>query len=225
MEILDGKITNIEPTNGTVTVVCPLGNTAKFLRQKPSKALVVLQDSRTILPEQRKKAYALINEIANFSGTMPEYIKKLFKLKFLHEQLKDFYSDMSLGNCSVEVAREFISFLIDFVIDYEIPTKVPLIELCDDIDRYVYQCVKRKICAVCGQKADLHHITAVGMGRDREEIIHENMEVLTLCRSHHTECHTIGWQDFKKKYHFEKGVTLDKNLCKIYKLKKEQENE
>lgn len=220
MEVLDGKITGIDTNNGLLTVSCPMCDSVKFIRQNPQSALVVLQDSRKILPAQRKKAYALINEIADYSGTMPEYIKRLFKLKFLHEQMKDFCSEMSLSDCSIEMAKEFISYLIDFVIEYDIPTKTPLIDLCDDIDRYVYQCVKRKVCAVCGQIAELHHVDTVGMGRDREEIVHEGMEVITLCRTHHTECHAVGWQSFRAKYHFDKGVILDAELCKKYKLKR-----
>ena len=71
--------------------------------------------------------------------------------------------------------------------------------------------------------ADLHHEDAVGAGRDRTEIIHEGMEVLPLCRCHHTESHTVGDLSFKKKYHIERGIILDKKLCKIYGLKAKKE--
>ena len=57
------------------------------------------------------------------------------------------------------------------------------------------------------------------MGRNREEIIHEGMKVLPLCRVHHTEAHTMGKKDFIEKYHLIDGIVLDKNLCKKYKLK------
>ena len=66
---------------------------------------------------------------------------------------------------------------------------------------------------------------SVGAGRDREEIIHEGMEVLPLCREHHSEVHAIGWLTFQKKHHLTRGVLLDKHLCKLYRLKRKEETE
>ena len=60
------------------------------------------------------------------------------------------------------------------------------------------------------------------MGRNRDEIIHEGMEAMPLCRTHHAECHTMGQKEFDEKYHLEGGVPLDRTLCKIYGLKKKQ---
>jgi len=57
------------------------------------------------------------------------------------------------------------------------------------------------------------------MGRDREEIIHEGMRVLPLCREHHAEAHQTGQESFNSKWHIESGIVLDKTLCRIYKLK------
>jgi hypothetical protein len=85
----------------------------------------------------------------------------------------------------------------------------------DDIQDYVYQCLINKKCAVCGKRADLHHIDAVGMGNDRTEVSHLGREVMSLCRVHHTEMHTIGKADFFQKYHFNSGVLADKTILKI----------
>jgi hypothetical protein len=46
------------------------------------------------------------------------------------------------------------------------------------------------------------------------------MEVMPLCREHHTEIHTIGKDCFFKKYHLNHGVECDKTICRIYGLKK-----
>jgi hypothetical protein len=61
------------------------------------------------------------------------------------------------------------------------------------------------------------------MGRNRDTIIHEGMEVLPLCREHHTEVHTIGRDSFMKKYHLgDHGIEADKTICRIYGLKRKK---
>ena len=49
------------------------------------------------------------------------------------------------------------------------------------------------------------------------------MEVLPLCRIHHNEVHIIGRNTFAEKYHINKGIILDKDLCRIYRLKHKKE--
>ena len=94
-----------------------------------------------------------------------------------------------------------------------------MLEYVDDIDDYVLACLTQKKCVICGKKADLNHVDSVGMGRNRDEIIHEGMTVLPLCREHHTEAHTIGRDSFETKYHIH-GVEEDKTICRIYGLKR-----
>lgn len=38
-------------------------------------------------------------------------------------------------------------------------------------------------CAVCGRRAELHHVDRVGMGRDRREICHIGMQALPCAGS------------------------------------------
>ena len=95
----------------------------------------------------------------------------------------------------------------------------------DDIQDYVYACLMNKKCPVCGKKADLHHLDVIGMGRNRDEIIHEGLEVIPLCRDHHMEIHSIGKTEFFKKYHFDAGIIADKTICRLYGLKARKERE
>jgi len=94
----------------------------------------------------------------------------------------------------------------------------------DDIQDYVYACLINKKCVISGGQAELHHIERVGMGRNRNEIIHEGMEVLPLTREYHSEAHTMADQDFFSKYHLDGGIKLDKTLCKIWKLKRREKH-
>ena len=126
-------------------------------------------------------------------------------------------SIFSLADCDVTTAREFITYLIDFIIAHEIPTRVPLAELCEDVQKYVYMCALKKVCCVCGKKAEIHHYDAIGSRYDRTKPIHEGLRALPLCREHHTEAHNDGKDGFLKKYHIE-PIVLDKKLCKKWGL-------
>lgn len=216
MEILDGKIADY--SNGIITAKADFNNTERFCRISPGECLIVLKDSRTITAEQRKKAYALLGEIADYMGEMPEYTKRLFKLKFIHDELKGIADDVfSLSNCDVTIAHDFITYLIDFIIAHEIPTKVPLAELCEDVEKFVYSCAMKKICCVCGKKAELHHYDAIGSRYDRDKPVHEGLRALPLCREHHIRAHEISKETFLEEYHLQ-PITIDKSICKKWRL-------
>ena len=216
MEILDGKIADY--SNGIITAKADFNNTERFCRISPGECLVVLKDSRTITAEQRRKAYALLGEIADYMGEMPEYTKRLFKLKFIHDELKGIADDVfSLSNCDVTIAHDFITYLIDFIIAHEIPTKVPLAELCEDVEKFVYSCAMKKICCVCGKKAELHHYDAIGSRYDRDKPVHEGLRALPLCREHHIRAHEISKETFLEEYHLQ-PITIDKSICKKWRL-------
>ena len=216
MEILDGKIADY--SNGIITAKADFNNTERFCRISPGECLIVLKDSRTITAEQRKKAYALLGEIADYMGEMPEYTKRLFKLKFIHDELKGIADDVfSLSNCDVTIAHDFITYLIDFIIAHEIPTKVPLAELCEDVEKFVYSCAMKKICCVCGKKAELHHYDAIGSRYDRDKPVHEGLRALPLCREHHIRAHEISKETFLEEYYLQ-PITIDKSICKKWRL-------
>jgi hypothetical protein len=119
----------------------------------------------------------------------------------------------------MSLVAEFQRFLINFILENDVPVKRPLLEYVDDISHYVYMCLINKKCAVCGKRAELHHIDTVGMSNNRHKIQHEGKEAMSLCREHHQEMHHIGTKDFFEKYHFNGGVKIDKTICKIYGLK------
>jgi hypothetical protein len=180
---------------------------------------VIWQDNRHITPEQRRKAWALMTEIAAFQGQDKEDTyaeqRSAFTLKHL-ETLQD--GLFHLSSATVTTARAFITMLVEIIIEYGIPTKEPLYGLCDDIQRYVYACLMNKKCAVCGRKTELHHVTKIGMGRNRREIDHIGMLALPLCRDHHDEAHRIGETAFQEKYHLV-PIEIDQKIAKKYGLK------
>jgi hypothetical protein len=182
------------------------------------EVMVIWQDNRHITPEQRRKAWALMTEIAAFQGQDKEDTyaeqRSAFTLKHL-ETLQD--GLFHLSTATVTTARAFITMLVEIIIEYGIPTKEPLYGLCDDIERYVYACLMNKKCAVCGKKTELHHYDHVGMGRNRREIDHIGMQALPLCREHHDEAHRIGNTAFLERYHLV-SIPIDERIAKKFNL-------
>ena len=218
MERIHGQITDIG-TDGYITIRAALPNIDRALLRQYKDVEILLDDGRTITVDQRKKLFALFNEISEATGYMPvEAIKEMTKVFFMARQPIPVH--FSLSNTDVTTAREFISCVIDFIIEYGIPVKTPLIDLCEDISRYVYSCICSKRCCVCGaSQVDLHHVEAIGMGRDRTEVLQIGIPILSLCREHHTESHKIGQQTFLAKHHLQ-TIKLTKEIGKIYNLTK-----
>lgn len=219
--MLKGKITDIRE-DGTVVIhaVVPL---QQIIHRQVKEVYIDLIDSRPLSDKQRKMCYALINAIAEWSGNSTEEIKEAFKLEFWAEKV-DTLADkiFSLSNAPMSLVAEFQRFLIDFIITNDVPVKRPLREYVDDIAHYTYMCLIHKKCAVCGKRADLHHLngSTVGMGSNRNEVEHLGREVMSLCREHHSILHTIGQKEFFGKYHLDGGVIADKTVLKIYGLKR-----
>lgn len=156
-----------------------------------------LDDGRTISVMQRKKAYATIRDMAEWTGYPPEDMKEIMKYEFMSRTGEDHFS---LSDCSVDLAREFISMLIEFSLEHGIQLSDLAINRTDDIGRYLYYCIKHKRCAVCGRLGEIHHVDAIGMGNDRRKVDDSKYLKICLCRGHHTEAHTIGMSAFEEKH-------------------------
>lgn len=221
-----GEIQDVRE-DGTAVITAGLPDLDRALLRQYKRVEIILPDGRRISPEQRRKAYALIGEITEYvdgirnADTIEEQ-KGLLKMEFMLRRMEATERRMfSLSDCSVTTAKEFITYLIDFIIANDIPTRVPLIDNCDDIAAYMYTCTMHRKCAVCGRPADIHHCegSRIGAGVDRKKAHQLGREVLPLCRVHHTELHAMPESEFIAKYHLQK-VKLDEQLCKRLRFKK-----
>ena len=205
--------------DGTALVIVQT-DVMKMLRQGVKECYVDMLDSRPLSDKQRRMCYALMNAIAEWSGSSAEDVKTAFKLEFWADKVETLADKIfSLANAPMSLVAEFQRFLIGFIISNGVPVKKPLIDYVDDIEHYTYMCLIHKKCAVCGRHGELHHLDAVGMGNDRTEVKHEGREAISLCREHHSEMHTSGREAFLEKYHLERGIAIDKTILKIYGLK------
>lgn len=219
MEIVTGKIVDIRE-DGKAVILADIPDLEKAIFKRYKTVEVGYNDGRTLSPEQRKKAYALLGEIADWQGSSPEYTKDAMKLEFITRRQQSLANRIfSLSNADVSTVRNFISFLIDFMLEWDIPSKRPLVEYTEDIQRYVYSCLLNKKCAVCGREAVLHHCEGgrIGMGNNRNEVNHIGRPCLPLCAAHHDECHH-GEVDFMERYHLE-PVRIDERIAKVYRLR------
>lgn len=217
--MLKGKVVGLsEDGTATIKAQVPL---AQFLHREVKEVYVDMIDSRPLSDKQRRMCYALVKAIADWAGSGSEEVKEAFKLDFWAARV-DTLSDkiFSLSNAPMSLVAEFQRFLVAFILTHDVPTKRPLREYVDDIEAYTYLCLVRRKCAVCGRRAELHHIDAVGMGNDRTEVQHEGREVMSLCREHHTELHTVGKAEFMTKYHLGGGVPCDRTIMKIYGVRR-----
>jgi len=218
MEIVQGKIIDVDERG--LTIRAPYDNHQRLVLRQYDTVEIGLPDGRTITPEQRRKAYALMGEIAEWMGELPDYVKRLFKVELIVNRLQGLTKQLfSLSDCDVTTAREYITYLIDFMLEHEVPSRTPLRELCEDIERYVYACLMRKICANCGSKAELHHYDTVGAAGSRAKICHIGMRVISLCRECHSKAH--GSRRWFEDLHLE-PVPLTVEIGKIYKMTKKQ---
>ena len=225
MDVIDrvrGKIVDYNERRKVVIIEAPYDDFVRMCRREYKEVEITMLDSRPLSDRQRKSCSAMLREIAVWSGDAPESVKEFLKVDFLRSELLEMSRMFSLSDAPMSVVAAFQKWLARFIVRNEIPTRRPMLEYVDDIGDYVYACLIEKKCPVCGKKADLHHIDTVGMGRDRGEIIHEGLEVLPLCREHHTEIHTIGQSAFFARYHLDGGIIADKTICKIYGLRTEK---
>lgn len=221
VETVKARIVGYDEKRGELLIRAPYSDWVTMTARQFKECLVQPMDSRPLSDKQRKACYALMGAIADYAGMSKDRTKELMKLKFLSENMEDMSERIfSLSNAPMSLVCAFQRFLVQFILEWDIPTDFSLLDMVDDVSDYIYGCLVNKKCVICGRPADLHHIERVGMGRNRDEIIHEGMEVLPLCREHHTEAHTMPDKDFFERYHLPGGIEADKTICRIYGLRR-----
>jgi len=194
------RITGYKPVQeGTyLQIFIPGKNLMESIEEKRMRnCLVWLDDGRHISAEQRKKTYATINDIAAYTGEVPEVMKEWLKYLYIYRTGAEYFS---FSRCSMDTAREFINVILDYALEMGIPLMDFALDRTDDIGHYLYACLKLKKCAICGRPGEIHHVDTIGMGNDRRTLDDSQHRKICLCRIHHTEAHTTGFESFSNKY-------------------------
>lgn len=217
------KITGIKETEkGTDLILHISGEQVqheiiKYRAGKTINAELRVDDNRTITAEQRKKVYATIKDISLYTGHDPEPLKELFKFEYCGKSGQEYFS---LSDCSITTARLFINYLIDFILENDIPLSDLALNRTDDIDHYLYSCIANRRCCITGKpNADIHHCTGsrVGMGGNRKKISNRGRELIALSREWHTKVHQEGEKEIFKAYKIY-GISIDDETLKQLKL-------
>ncbi|ASN67671.1 hypothetical protein K4Q68_00555 [Staphylococcus epidermidis] len=174
-------------------------------------------DPFLITDKQRRKVFALCNDIEAYTGQPREYMREMFQdyITFLNGYDKR----LSLSNCSREQARQLIEVIIDWVFHNNIPLNYKTSDLLKNDKAFLYWATVNRNCVICGTPgSDLAHLETVGRGMNRNKINHYDKHVLALCRKHHTTQHQMGIDSFNKYYQLQNSwIKVDRRLNKILK--------
>ena len=179
-------------------------------------------DPFLITDKQRRKVFALCNDIEAYTGQPREYMREMFQdyITFLNGYDKR----LSLSNCSRGQARELIEVILDWVFHNNIPLNYKTSDLLKNDKAFLYWSTINRNCVICGKHGELAHHKAIGRGANRRKMDHYGYEVLCLCREHHQSQHDMGVESFDKLYHLENSwIPVDERLNRM--LKGEKTNE
>lgn len=215
------KVTRYKQSNGRYSVVVEnvdLTDDALLLLDNgyPLDVNVEIQDGKRITVKQRKKIFALVNDIEAHTGQPRQYMREMFIdfITFLNGYSKRF----SLSDCTRKQAGELIDVILEWVFVNDIPLNYKTSDLMKQDQTFLYLATVHRKCVICGKHAELAHYHAVGRGRNRRKIDHTDNKVLALCHSHHREQHNIGMDSFNAKYHLKDSwVSVDERLNKMLK--------
>lgn len=167
-----------------IIVDSPKEDILRYASCEGLKGEIKFKDDRCISADQRKKIFATVQDMSLYTGYPAEYLRQLMTLAFC------LYNDIalfSLSDCSVETAREFISYLIEFCVEQDIPLTDSLLERTDDISKYLYMTLRKEICCICGTKGVTYTL-------DREK------NKMCLCNEHYEQAKTKGLKTFQDIY-------------------------
>lgn len=216
------KIQNyIIQDDGTTTVVIEgveLGNKETLLLDNGMdlEVDVIVNDPYKITDKQRRKVFALVNDIEAHTGQPRDWLREMFQdyVTFLNGYDKR----ISLSDCTRKQAGELIDVIIEWIFENDIPLRFKTSDLIKNDRTFLYMATINRKCVICGKHAELAHYQAVGRGRNRRKIEHLGNKVLALCSNHHREQHTIGMDSFNSKYHLtDSWVDVDERLNRILK--------
>ena len=215
------KVTKYKQSNGRYSVVVEgvdLTDDALLLLDNnyPLDVNFEVIDGKKITVQQRKKIFALLNDIYLFTGQPQEDLRQQFQ--FYLEMIKG-YERISLTNTTRHIASELIDTIIAWVFQNDIPLNYKTSDLMKQDQTFLYLATVHRKCVICGKSnSELAHFHAVGRGRNRRKIDHTDNRVLALCSNHHREQHDMGMDSFNAKYHLtDSWVQVNARLNKMLK--------
>ena len=218
------KVTRYKQSNGRYSVVVEnveLTDDALLLLDNgyPLDVNIEIQDGKKITVKQRKKIFALVNDIEAHTGQPRDWLREMFQDFVV--VLNGYSKRLSLSDCTRKQAGELIDVILEWIFINDIPLNYKTSDLMKNDQTFLYLATVHRKCVICGKYGELAHYHAVGRGRNRRKIDHTDNRVLALCHSHHREQHDIGMDSFNGKYHLtDSWVQVNGRLNKMLKGEK-----
>ena len=219
------KVTRYKQSNGRYSVVVEnvdLTDDALLLLDNgyPLDVNIEIQDGKKITVKQRKKIFALVNDIEGHTGQPRDWLRLMFQ-DYL-TTLKGYSKRLSLSDCTRKQAGELIDVILEWIFINDIPLNYKTSDLMKQDQTFLYLATVHRKCVICGKSnAELAHYHAVGRGRNRRKIDHTDNKVLALCHKHHKIQHDMGMDSFNAKYHLtDSWVQVNARLNKMLKGEK-----
>ncbi|KKI55439.1 hypothetical protein UF72_0665 [Staphylococcus equorum subsp. equorum] len=181
---------------------------------------VTVNDPYKITDKQRRKIFALMNDIEAHTGQPQDYMRNVFQ-----EYVRVLYAyenRISLADCSRKVAGQIIDIAIEWIFENDIPLRYKTSDLIKNDRTFLYMATINRKCVICGKHAELAHYQAVGRGMNRKTMDHHDKHVLALCRKHHNQQHAIGVKSFDDLYHLHNSwISVDDKLNSMLRGEKQ----
>lgn len=219
MPIIKNYITQDDGTTTVVIEGVELDNKTSLLLDNGYEVEVDVRvvDPFKITDKQRRKVFALCNDIEAHTGQPRDYMRQMFQdyVKFLY----GYEQRISLSDCTRTIAKQIIDVMFEWIFTNGIPLNYKTSEMMKEDKNYLYWATVTRHCVICGQpNSDLAHLEAVGRGMNRNKIDHYDKHVLALCRKHHTIQHQMGIESFNKYYQLQNSwIKVDGRLNKMLK--------
>lgn len=187
-----------------------------YTDESQANAVLEVEDRRTITRDQQNKAYAMLGEIdEHFGNYNVELTKAQMKREYMIE--REDYLPLSLADCSIRRAGEFIDFLIEFCLAWGVPFASRTLDLVQGCYGWELHCLENRTCCICGKPAQVAHVRTIGIGRNRDKISHIGNYVMPLDAICHHEQHVVGIHKFMMDNHI-KGIKVTPKIAKMLKL-------
>ena len=193
----------------------------RFANGKQPTAELLIQDERLISPDQRKKIFALIHDVSQFTGYDERDTEMELKYRYYAKTGADSFS---MSNCDMSRANDFLTFILDFCFENNVPFRTKLWDSIPTDYHLAVQCLRYRKCVICGKPADVHHFTAVG-NRSRKLVDHRKLWFMALCRSCHSSIHNMGSKQFMLKHHIKPVRLSDDDLIRLHIMTRKRMNE
>ena len=165
-------------------------------------AILDTYEKEKITPDQRKHIYALFQDYVEYTGVPLDAVEAYFKYWYMIDFDLGEFPSLARNAMSMTLASEFISYLVTYYIQNGIPFRKQQFYLTTDTSKMLYAMLMKRICWSCGKpNAEIAHVEAVGMGRDRKAIDHTQHHFMSLCSNCHKRQHQMGIESFMQAEH------------------------